>query len=380
MKNTKLRDLGEFGLIARLNERLTQRSGVRLGIGDDAALLATLRAPLVTCDCLVENVHFRRDWTTPRQLGRKALAVNVSDIAAMGGRPVAAFVTLALGPHDDLNFVQELYNGLEDAAALYEMTIAGGDTSRAPAGLMLSVTVVGDAALSDAAPSNAAPGSAAGQSPQPDEAASPLLRNGARPGDVLLVTGTLGDAAAGLALLQNPGADVPDQTRAYLLARHHEPQARLREAWAARRVLVQRDTRESGSHNDAAGDAGASRAVRASLDLSDGLAGDAAHIARRSAVGIEIEAARLPVSEPCRAAAQALGADANDWALSGGEDYQLLWCVAPEAAEDVIEAVRQATGTPVTRVGQCVAPGGPAVVVIESDGQRHAAPGAFQHF
>ncbi|MDQ3814945.1 MAG: thiamine-phosphate kinase, partial [Armatimonadota bacterium] len=176
-----LYELGEFGLIARIQERLAQRAGVRLGIGDDAALLNALAAPVVTCDALVEQVHFRRDWISPRELGRKAITVNVSDIAAMGGRPVAAFITLALSDQDDVEFVEELYAGFEEAAARYDLTIAGGDTVRSPSALMLSVTLIGDAP-------------------------TPMTRGGARPGDVLLVTGTLGDAAAGLALLQASSA------------------------------------------------------------------------------------------------------------------------------------------------------------------------------
>jgi thiamine-monophosphate kinase len=330
-----LHDLGEFGLIAHLSESLSSRAGVLLGIGDDAAVLESLPSPVVTCDCLVETVHFRRDWISPRQLGRKAITVNVSDVAAMGGRPVAAVVTLALGPDDDLAFVEELYRGFEDAASLYGLTIAGGDTARAPGGLMLNVTLLGAA-------------------PQP------VLRSGAHAGDMLLVSGTLGDSAAGLALLQNPAVMVSEDVREYLLARHHDPRARLEEMHAALHV--------------------APGAISAAIDLSDGLAGDAAHIAKRSRLSLEIDAESIPVSVECRAAASTLGVDALDWALRGGEDYELLWCVRPANATAVIEAVQHTTGTMVTAVGRCIPLEESAVLLVYSDGRRVAAPGAFEHF
>jgi len=333
---TNLDQLGEFGLIHRLNERLAVRPGVRLGIGDDAALLDSLQAPVVTCDCLVEGVHFRRDWTSPRALGRKAIAVNVSDIAAMGASPVAAFITLALSEQDDVPFIEELYRGLEEAAAEYGLTIAGGDTSRSLSGLMLSVTVIGEAP------------------------ASPVLRSGARPGDLVVVTGSLGDSAGGLALLQAEVAEtavLPIDARDYLLKRHHEPTARLREMAAFTPEVI-----------------------AAGMDLSDGIAGDAAHIAQRSGVTIEIDVASLPITSQCREAANVLGRDAIAWALTGGEDYELLWCVAPENVEVVVRTVMQATGTSVTVVGRCIEKTNAPVILVSPDGRRTVAAGAFTHF
>lgn len=341
-----LRDLGEFGLIHHLSSRLATRPGVRLGIGDDAAVLDSLTAPIVTCDALVENVHFRRDWTTPRALGRKALCVNVSDLAASGAAPVAAFIALALSPQDDLAFVEELYAGMEEIAALYGFSIAGGDTVRSSAGTAISVTLIGEAL-----------------------SGGPVLRSGATPGDVLLVTGSLGDAAAGLALLQNPGSMLNEKAAAHVSARHHEPTARLAEMQAALPLTA----------------AAGGRAVRAALDLSDGLAGDARHIAARSGVTVEIEEALLPISAACRSTAAALGASALQWALAGGEDYELLLCVAPEAEETVKAAIQSATGTAVTRIGHCVQAETDAVVLITQNNatknkERAAISGAFTHF
>ncbi len=326
-----LSTLGEFGLIARLHEKLAPRSGVQLGIGDDAAVLAPLTSPVVTCDALVEGVHFRRDWASAYSLGWKAMAVNVSDIAAMGGLPVAAFVSIGLPPDCSVEWVEELYGGMELAAATYNFTIAGGDTVKSSE-LMLSVTLIGNA-------------------PQP------VLRSGAAPGDLLFVTGALGDSAAGLEIMLNPELSVASSNREFLLARHHEPTPRLREMQAALQV-------ES--------------AVRSALDLSDGLAGDAAHIARRSDVTLEIETALLPISDECRAVAAAAQRDVLEYALKGGEDYELLFCIAPDKVNEIIAAV-QSTGTPLTRIGRCIEREDAPVVLVKN-GVREAAPVAFTHF
>ena len=329
----KLSSLGEFGLIARLNEKLAQRSGVRLGIGDDAAVLESLSAPVVTCDALVEGIHFRLDWTTERDLGWKSLAVNVSDIAAMGGLPIAAFISLALPQGCTVEWVEELYAGMEEAAEEYNLTIAGGDTTKSLSGVMLSVTIIGNA---------------------PDLA----LRSGAKSGDVLLVTGTLGDSAAGLEILLHPELQIIQQEREFALARHVKPLARLREMQAALSIK---------------------NAVRAAMDLSDGLAGDAAHIARASNLTLEIETEHLPISDSCCTIAQVARRDALDFALSGGEDYELLLCVAPDKANEVIAAIQSATGTTATMVGRCVEKETAPVLLVQN-GMRQAAPAAFTHF
>jgi thiamine-monophosphate kinase len=352
-----LHELGEFGLIERLSARLQNRPGVRLGIGDDAAVLNALHTPIVTTDMMVENVHFRRDWISPRALGRKAMATNVSDLAAMGARPVAAFVNLALstpllGAAQATSWIDELYAGFEDAAAEYDFTVAGGDTTRAAHEITIGVTLIGEALASES---------------------TPLLRSGARVGDALVVTGTLGDSAAGLWLLQHPKISVDAAARAYLAGHHFEPRARLNEIRAALAI-------------ENKGSAASSPAISAALDLSDGLAGDALHIARRSGVSLEIEVARLPLSEYSRDAAQIAkqsGAevDALDWALHGGEDYELLLCVAAERADEVCAAITNATSTPATVIGRCIPrDASTPVVLVDADGKRRNIGGAWQHF
>lgn len=340
-----LDEIGEFGLIARWQSHLLQRAGVRVGIGDDAAVLEALASPVVTCDCLVEQVHFRLDWTPARVLGRKCIEVNVSDIAAMGGRPVAAFISVALRPDLEVSFLDELYEGFEDAASCYGLTIAGGDTVRSPGALMINVTVVGDAPR-------------------------PILRSGAREGDIVLVTGTLGDSAAGLWLLQHPAAAISVPVRDYLTDRHHEPRARLAQMQAALAPAATTDAVPINSPPP----------VTAALDISDGLAGDAAHIAERSGVTLEIDLAALPISPPCVDAAAVARLSPLEWALRGGEDYELLLCVQPEAAAMVAASITSTTGTRVTRIGRCIAREAEPVTLVHPDGKRERAGRAFSHF
>lgn len=369
-----LQCLGEFGWIERQSRSLAVRAGVRLGIGDDCAVLDALKTPVVTCDCLVEDIHFRRDWSSPRQLGRKSLSVSVSDVAAMGARPVAAFVSLALPREIGLDFLDEFYRGLEEIAAHFSFTVAGGDTSRSPRGLMINVALVGEAAAS-------------GELPK--EQTLPLLRSGARANDVLLVTGTLGDSAAGLWLLQNPQMVASPTSTEFLLRRHLDPQARCQEMQVALQI----------------------GGVHAAIDLSDGLAGDAAHIARRSALSLEIETANLPISAACHDVAEAAQAaqaaqtvskasaissaqnaagevstanrvlDATqNWALSGGEDYELLLCVAPDKAEAIARHIEDTTQTRVTQIGRCVASPEPRVKLLNGEGAEIVVPEAWTHF
>ena len=295
---------GEFGLITHLHQSLATRAGTQFGIGDDAAVLDALKHPIVTCDALVENVHFRRDWTSAYSLGVKSMAVNLSDVAAMGARPIAAFIALALPPDCDSEWISQLYQGMESWAARHDFTIAGGDMTAAPL-VFISVTLVGDL-LTEAL-------------------GRPILRSGARVGDAVCVTGNLGDSAAGLAQLLADGAR--DET---LMRRHFEPQPRLELI----RDLMARNR----------------DAIHAGLDLSDGLIGDSSHVARASGVDIEINAESLPISARCRAAADELNQSATDWALAGGEDYELCLCVAPEFTEGLIPVGRVVAGTGEVRV------------------------------
>ena len=333
----RLSDVGEFGLIHRLAETIGgpegDASGIVLGVGDDAAAFrpAAGRLLVATADMLIEEVHFRRDWMSARDLGWKSLPVNLSDIAAMGAEPRFALVCIGLDPATPTEFVLEFYAGMQELAAQFGTRIAGGDTVASRSGLVISVTAAGEV--------------------EPERMAT---RAGARPGDVLLATGTLGDSAAGCAaLLAGPEATaaVPPE----VILAHLRPRPRVAEGRAA--VLA--------------------GGVTAMLDLSDGLGSDLRHICEESGCGAVIHAGAVPLSPECRQAAAVLGREPLDLALTGGEDYELLLAVSPERAVAVRDAIA-ATGTPVSVVGQIL----PAGTWLEHpDGTRVELPGAgFRHF
>jgi thiamine-monophosphate kinase len=335
-----VREAGEFGLIARLLEGVRRTEGlpaggsVRLGVGDDAALLevAAGRLLVATADALVEGVHFRRDWTGAEDLGWKTLAVNVSDVAAMGAEPLAALISLALPAETEVAWVEALYRGLEACATEYRCALAGGDTVGSPDRIVLHVALLGTV--------------------EPERVRT---RSGARPGDLVCVTGTLGDSAAGMALLQG-GGDVASRPEfAPLLRAHRRPAPRL----AAARALA------------------ADPAVTAMMDLSDGIASDLRHVAARSGLGARLRAADLPISPAARAAADLLGADPMEWALRGGEDYELLFTLASEALPR-LPALLAGTAATATSVGAMTTEG---YVLVQADGTEVAlAPEGFAHF
>ena len=296
--------MSELALIERIAARAKRRAGTELGIGDDAALLTVGGTAVVTQDLLVEGVHFRRATTGFRDLGHKALAVNLSDLAAMAAEPIAAFVGLVLAPGVADGEVDEIYAGMEALAARHAVTVAGGDVSSGPA-LVLAVTAVGRAAAG----------------------IDPVRRSGGRPSDVLCVTGALGAAAAGFLLLERPelGAGIPGPVAQRLRAAQLRPEPRL-----------------------AAGRALARCGARAMMDVSDGLGLDALRMAQAAGLRAAIELDALPVAEGVAEIAAAEGRDATTLATSGGEDYELLVALAPED----VDAARRAVPCPLTPVGR----------------------------
>lgn len=348
-----LAQAGEFGAIARWAGLLSPGAGVRLGIGDDGALLGALQAPIVSCDALVEGVHFKLGWASPRDLGWKTLAVSLSDLAAMGARPAAAFLSLAAPPSLEMSWLDEFFAGLNDCSRAFSCPLAGGDTTRSPGPLFLSLCAVGELL---------APLQVLGR---------PLRRDGARVGDAVIVTGTLGDSRAGLRLLQEQEqtpelSPSPSTSERFVLERHLRPTPRLLEI---ARVVEQ-----------------APGAISAALDLSDGLAGDAVHIARASGVTpgvtsgvtLRIEIDSLPISQALSEVSAARGWDASLEASRGGEDYELLLCVRPQQAAQV-QALIEACGTRATIIGQ-VEELGPEPVVLRRGGLQVVGEEAWAHF
>jgi thiamine-monophosphate kinase len=294
--------MGEFELLVLLRERLPAAGPrVRLGSGDDAAVTVPGGAVATSIDALVEGVHFRRETASPRQIGRKALSTALSDLAAMGAAPGEAYVWLGAPEGMGEPELLEVGEGLAAVATETGTTIAGGDLTRAPV-LSLAVTVTGHAS-------------------HPEDF---VTRAGARPGDALVVTGELGAAAAGLLLLEDPALEGDDALR----RRQLDPTPRL----AAGRALT------------AAG-------ATAMIDLSDGLAGDAHHMAEASGALLVVDASTIPIAPDVDAVAAAAGRDPLELATAGGEDYELLAALPPKAIAPAREALA-ALGTPLTAIGE----------------------------
>ena len=329
---------GEFDLIARLRAVLEgAEAGSALGAkvlvpsGDDAAVTVPAGATATSVDSLVEGVHFRRDTSPLRSVGRKAIAAALSDLAAMGADPGEAYVQLGIPADLDLEGALELGEGLGEAAAEHGVRVLGGDVSRAPV-LWIGVSVVGHAADAD----------------------DLVTRAGARPGDALVVTGELGGAGAGLLLLERPllADAIPAELVSRLRSRQLEPSPRMR-----------------------AGRALARAGATAMIDLSDGLAGDAAHLAKASSVRVVVELPTLPVAQGVDAVARAVGSDSLELAASAGEDYELLATLPGERLEEAAAAVR-AEGVALTEVGRIEA--GAGTSLIDVDGAEHPLTGFDQ--
>jgi thiamine-monophosphate kinase len=300
----------EFALIESLCRRFGKTGrGVVVGIGDDAAVLrvSPREDVVVTTDLLVEGVHFTFTTASYEDIGYKAAAANISDIAAMGGRPEYLFVSIAIPPSHRQSQIHGLYRGMMTACRPHGIQLVGGDTSASRRDLFLNVTLTGRVASGKA-----------------------LRRDGARPGDLVYVTGTLGDSLAGLNLLTAPRSRRQRRhaVMASLMRRHLRPEPRVEIG----RVLSTRGLATAG------------------IDLSDGLSGDLMHLCRRSGVGAEIDALALPVSAALETYARRLGADPADLARQGGEDYELLFTVAPRDAPK-ITSLGRAAACRITRIG-----------------------------
>jgi thiamine-monophosphate kinase len=290
---------------------------------------------LATCDVQVEGAHFLRGAITPRSLGRKALAINLSDIASAGGRPRFALVSLGLPGDLETEFIDELYAGLREQGSAFGVDIVGGNISRSRLGMFIDVFLIGEAAREDV-----------------------VLRSGASAGDLIMVTGSVGDAAAGVALLLDPTLKAEERYAEEATTRRDRPTPRVREG-----ALI-----------------GSLHQASAMIDVSDGIAGDLRHICEKSAVSARLYAEKLPVSADNRALAGR--AKGNEWhfALHGGEDYELLFTAAPDHAEQLAARITAETGTPVTVIGEITPAEEPFALVLPDGSSLPLTEAGWDHF
>lgn len=325
MRSLNQEPLTEDALIAAIEGALgNSPRALRVGIGDDAAVWKPhgSHLSLITTDMLIDGVHFRSESTTPAMLGTKALAKSLSDVAAMGGRPVVATIAFGITGDIDVEWVRAFYRGMAALAARSHCAIAGGDIVRAPS-LTFAVTIVGEARRS-----------------------SLRLRSGAKPGDVVAVSGPLGLGAAGLRVAGTEFASEAARAAGWYLA----PAPRLPEG------------RFFGSR----------RAVHALMDLSDGLSSDLARMARASGVDAIVEASALYVHSDVQAIATREKVDPLEFVLNGGDDYELLAAIERRASRHVAHAFSRRFGRPLVICGRFVK--GDGRVWIERDGRREALP------
>lgn len=331
-------ELGERGLIERIRQRLPPPpSHLLVGPGDDAAVIAGERGAfqILTTDALVEGIHFDRRFSSPADIGHKALAVNVSDVAAMGGTAQVALLSLMLPDSTTVEAVDGVLDGLLALASGLKIALAGGNITRSPGPLIIDVTVMGFA--------------------KPRKV---LTRSGGKPGDVLYVSGTIGAAAAGLDWLranESRHAEPSTPAIADCVSRHRRPEPRTRLGSALGRM----------------------RAASACMDLSDGLA-DAVHqIADASGTGARIDAARLPVHPGAVEWFSSGDADPLDRSIRGGDDYELLFSVPPRRRGRLRGVSHAIRGLALTPVGELTSN---RTIELVRDGVATPLPTGFSHF
>ena len=331
----RVSDLGEHALLARLLARLPRPGAhILVGPGDDAAVIEPGRRTrlVLTTDALVERVHFAPEWCSPADVGHKALAVNLSDLAAMGAIPRWALVSLALPPTYHVEAAEALMSGLAEHARTHGVSVAGGNITRSPHDLVVDVTAGGEV------------------SPR-----KWLGRDGGRPGDELWVSGALGGSRAGLEMLADGGLPDGDAELEACAQRHRRPTPRVRLGVAMART----------------------GAARAAIDLSDGLADAVRQLAAASGCGARVDAVMVPVEPGARAWWTRTSQDPTMGAVHGGEDYELLFAVPPRWAGRLRNVRRQVTEPVLTRIGVLTRA---RDLVLTRDGHDHPWPEGFEHF
>ena len=305
----KFNEIGEFGFIESIKkECVTSLKDIIKGIGDDCAVFGPYsgRVLLFTTDMLVEDTHFLKAKITPYQLGWKTIAVNLSDIAAMGGRPLFLLISLAIPAEMNVELIQDFYKGMKDICEHYEVNILGGDTVASPDKLVISVSLIGDAKENEV-----------------------LYRSGARPGDRIYVTGNVGDSSAGLKILKNE-ISPPKSIASHFIKIHNEPKPLIKTG----RIIA------------------ASRLASAMIDLSDGLLSDLGHICKESRVGAMLFKKKIPISSELKLLASRVKLNPIDLAFSGGEDYLLLLTVPEAKIKDFEILYKDKGSSPLYLIGE----------------------------
>lgn len=320
-----LRDVGEFGLIDRIERILPTSPLVLEGIGDDCAVVRFgERLLLVSTDLFIEDVHFRRDWSSPADIGWKAAGASLSDIAAMGGVPLFCLTSLACPADTPSAMIEEMYHGMSGALSRFGAVIIGGDTTCVPAGLTIDVIVIGEAIGNRC-----------------------VRRHGAEAGDPIIVTGQCGLSGAGLHALRN-GHDAPE-----LINAHRRPTPRISEGqWLARRG-----------------------GVHAMIDVSDGLLQDLGHLGAFSYLGMDVQSDKLPVHPILANYCKQHGLDPKQFIGHGGEDYELVFTVAAEEADTLLDAFHHEFRLETTIIGTVT----DKWLGVHVDGQPTDTSG-FDHF
>ena len=336
----KLGQLGEFGLIDRIKKKVHSTSeGIRLGIDDDAAAFVPTKGMimLLTTDIFVEGIHFDPAYATPYQIGWKAMAANLSDIAAMGGIPRTAVVSLCLLDKTDVEWIEEMYEGMEKAIHRFGGHIVGGDTSASLTETVINISLTGEV-----------------------ENKQMTTRSGAKVGDVICVSGDLGGSVAGLKVLREKkktGSEFKEKWT-HVLEKHLLPLPRIHEA----RVLVE-ETK-----------------VHSMIDISDGLASEIHHVCSLSGKGARIYTEEIPLHSQTKLAAQEFGTPPHHYALYGGEDYELLFTLSQKSAEEVLDIIEGETETKISAIGAIVEADHGITLVNENGDQEPLSFRGYNHF
>ena len=336
MNSKTLKDLGEAGIIRLIQEKGVSgaSSHLKMGIGDDCAVLQTGgdRALLVTTDTLIEGIHFTARTLSPEALGWKTLAVNISDIAAMGGTPRAAFLSIGIKPETEVRFIESFMAGFQALATKTDIVLAGGDTVESPSSAVITMTILGDC-----------------------PAEHLVYRSGARVEDDVWVTGALGNAAAGLfLLLKKKGPELSGYDS--LVRAHQKPLPRL-------------------DMGRALGESGLAHAM---IDISDGIAKDLGHICEQSGTGALLKAKSIPMSDELQRLVTEVEKSPLDWALHGGEDYELLFTASSADEQEIVSLTSKVSGSPAVKIGTIIREDG--IWLVTEKGKERLGPGGYVHF